>query len=62
MSKKKACKRCRLFVEGDSCPQCSGTDFTDSWNGALYINDAAKSVIAQKISIKQKGEYAIKVK
>ena len=62
MSKKKVCKRCRLFVEGDSCPNCSSSDFSDSWNGTLFVNDPARSMIAEKVGIKLKGEYAIKVK
>ena len=62
MSKKKACKKCRLFVEGDVCPSCGGNSFTNSWQGRIYIQDVAASMIAEKIGIKLKGEYAIKVK
>ncbi len=62
MSKKKACKRCKLFVEEDTCPQCGTSSFTNSWQGRLYISDAEKSTIAQKVNIKLKGEYAIKVR
>ena len=53
MSKKKACKRCKLFVEEDTCPVCATSSFTTSWQGRLYINDAARSTIAQKIGIKK---------
>lgn len=62
MSKKKACKRCKLFVEGDTCPSCGGTNFTNSWQGRLYVNDVKNSMIAQKIGVTVKGEYAIKVR
>lgn len=62
MSKKKACKRCKLFVEEDTCPQCGTSSFTNSWQGRLYIADAEKSTISQKVNIKLKGEYAIKVR
>lgn len=62
MSKKKACKRCKLFVEEDTCPQCGTSSFTNSWQGRLYISDAKKSTIAQKVNITLKGEYAIKVR
>ncbi|MDO8655614.1 MAG: transcription elongation factor subunit Spt4 [Nanoarchaeota archaeon] len=62
MSKKKACKRCKLFVEEDTCPQCGTSSFTNSWQGRLYISDAEKSTIAEKVNIKLKGEYAIKVR
>ena len=60
--KRKACKTCRIFVEGDKCPICGNALFSTSWNGRVYVFDTAKSLIAQKSSIKQKGEYAVKVK
>ncbi|MBU0456993.1 MAG: transcription elongation factor subunit Spt4 [Nanoarchaeota archaeon] len=62
MAKKKACKKCKLFVEGDSCPSCGSSNFTTSWQGRIYITDVKRSSIAQKLSIKVKGEYAIKVR
>ena len=62
MSKKKACKNCKIFVEGDKCPICQNSNFSNSWNGRLYILDASKSLIANKINAKIKGEYAIKIK
>jgi DNA-directed RNA polymerase subunit E" len=62
MAKKKACKKCKLFVEGDTCPACGSTSFTTSWQGRLYVNDAARSMIAEKVEITAKGEYAIKVR
>lgn len=51
-----------MFVEGEVCPSCKGNVFSSNWQGRLFINDAAKSLIAEKIGIKVKGEYAIKVK
>ncbi|MFH1642188.1 MAG: transcription elongation factor subunit Spt4 [Nanoarchaeota archaeon] len=60
--KKKVCKKCKLFVEGDSCPVCKGNQFSTSWQGRLNILDANKSTIAKKLEIKVKGEYAIKVR
>ncbi|MBW3005100.1 DNA-directed RNA polymerase subunit E'' [Candidatus Woesearchaeota archaeon] len=59
--KKKACKSCKIFVEGDECPVCKGSQFITNWKGRLYIIDANKSEIAKKIGAKVKGEYAIKV-
>ena len=60
--KKKVCKRCKLFVEGNICPICKGNQFSANWQGRLYIVDANKSIIANKIEIKAKGEYAIKAR
>ncbi len=62
MSKKKACKKCKAFVEGNKCAICSGNSFSTSWQGRMYVADAAGSMIASKINITQKGEYAIKVR
>ncbi|HLC97347.1 MAG TPA: transcription elongation factor subunit Spt4 [Candidatus Nanoarchaeia archaeon] len=62
MSKKKACKQCKIFVEGDACPLCKGNTFTTSWQGRLYIADPQNSLIAQKVGVTVKGEYAIKVR
>ena len=59
---KKACRKCKIFVTKDKCPICGGTDFSDNWQGRIQILDADKSEIAKKINIKQKGEYAIKVR
>jgi DNA-directed RNA polymerase subunit E" len=62
MAKKKACKRCKLFVEENECPICKTSSFSTSWQGRLLITDFENSMIAQKIGIKAKGEYAIKVR
>ena len=62
MSKKKACKKCKLFVEGSKCPACGSDNFTTSWQGRLYIADVSQSMVAEKLAIKIKGEYAIKVR
>ena len=60
--KKKVCKKCKLFVDGNQCPICKGDQFSNSWQGRLAIIDANKSTIANKIKIEVKGEYAIKVR
>ncbi|MAG91399.1 DNA-directed RNA polymerase subunit E'' [Candidatus Woesearchaeota archaeon] len=60
--KKKVCKRCKMFVEGSECPICKTNQFSTNWQGRLSVIDANKSVIAEKIDIKTKGDYAIKVR
>jgi DNA-directed RNA polymerase subunit E" len=59
---KKVCKSCRIFVSGSQCPLCKNSSFTETWKGKIIIMDADKSEIAKKVSIKAKGEYAIKVR
>ena len=61
MSKKKACKKCKIFVESDECPQCHSAQFVLNWKGRIHILDSNKSDIAKKMGIDVKGEYAIKV-
>lgn len=60
--KKKVCKKCKIFVDGNECPLCKGNQFSTNWQGRLNIIDANKSDIAGKIDITVKGEYAIKVR
>lgn len=62
MAKKNACKKCRYLFEGDACPLCKSESTSSSWQGRVYVNNADKSMIAEKIGIKAKGEYAIKVR
>lgn len=60
--KKKVCKKCRMFVEGDECPVCKSGQFSTNWQGRLSILDASNSEIAKKIGVAVKGEYAIKAR
>lgn len=62
MAKKKACTNCKLFVEGNTCENCHGNQFSTNWQGRIYIKDPEKSMIAKKLNITKEGEYAIKVK
>ncbi len=62
MVKKKVCKKCKIFVDGSKCPICSDNQFTTNWKGRVYILDANKSMVAKKLGITVKGEYAIKAK
>ena len=61
MSKKKACKRCKMFIDGDECPNCKTSQFVTNWKGRIYIINAKQSGIAKKIGSEADGEYAIKV-
>jgi len=60
--KRKVCKKCKLFVKESACPICQSSDLSETWQGRLYITDPEKSQVAKKAEIKQKGEYAIKVR
>lgn len=64
MAKKFASKKTkRLLTENDIRElNKDKSEFTTSWQGRIFISDATNSAIAEKIGIKEKGEYAIKVR
>lgn len=62
MPKSKACKICKRIYEGDKCPNCESKESIDSFKGRIIIMDPEKSEIAKKLNIKEKGNFAIKVK
>lgn len=51
-----------MLFEGTKCPSCKADTGSSSWQGRLFISDVNKSMIAEKINVKIKGEYAIKVR
>jgi len=60
--KKKVCKSCKYFYDGSECPLCKSTTTANAWQGRINVIDSDKSMIANNIGIKVKGEYAIKVR
>ncbi len=57
----KVCKKCKLFVKGTKCPLCKGNAFTESHKGKVIIL-SEDSEIAKKLEIKDKGEYAVRIR
>ena len=62
MTKQKAWKICKTIYEGEKCPKCGSKESSDSFKGRIVILNPEKSEIAEKINIKEKGNFAIKVK
>ena len=62
MTKQKACKICKKIYDGEKCPVCDSRESTDSFKGKVYILNPEKSEIAQRLKIKNKGDFAIKTK
>ena len=58
---KKACRKCRILVEGDECPICHSKDLTENWKGRVYIVDPTASEVAKIAEINMKGDFAIKL-
>ena len=62
MSRKKACKNCKRVYEGNNCPNCSSNETVSDFKGRVIIFNSEESEIAKNLGVKQKGEYAIKVR
>ncbi len=63
MVKAKACKLCNTIVEeGDKCPKCGSKELTEGFKGRIVVLDSEKSEIAQKLNLKEKGNFAIKTR
>jgi RNA polymerase subunit RPABC4/transcription elongation factor Spt4 len=60
--KKKVCRNCKLFVEGDVCPICKKDAFSQQWQGRIHFVNAKESYIAKQMGIEHDGEYVIKVR
>jgi len=63
MVKSKACRICNSIYEtGEKCPKCGAKESTDTFKGRIVIIDPEKSEIANKINLKEKGNFAIKTR
>ena len=62
MAKKlKACKKCRfIFEEGEKCPKCGSSSYTENWKGKIEIINPDQSEIAKQLKLAEKGVYTIK--
>jgi len=58
----KACKKCRLIVSGEACPNCNASEFAKGWEGYIFIEDPEGSEVASTIGAKAPGKYALKIK
>jgi DNA-directed RNA polymerase subunit E" len=58
----KVCRTCRIFVKGDKCTVCGGTDFGSTWAGIAIIMDPSKSEVSKKMGVELPGKYALKVR
>jgi len=62
-SKDKACKICKtIYEEGEKCPNCDSKESTDSYKGRIVVLNHEKSLIAEKLNIKNEGNFAIKTR
>lgn len=62
MVKSRACKICKSIHEEEKCPKCHSKEHTESFKGRIVVMNPEKSEIAQKLNIKEKGNFAIKTR
>jgi DNA-directed RNA polymerase subunit E" len=60
MVKKKCCKKCKRFIDGNECPVCKTSQFSTNWQGRVYVMDPARSEIGKRLGVNLKGEFALK--
>ncbi|MCK9595948.1 hypothetical protein M0R19_02065 [Candidatus Pacearchaeota archaeon] len=60
--KPRACKFCNTIFEEEKCPKCSSKESTESFKGRIIVINPEKSEIAQKLNLKDKGNFAIKTR
>ena len=58
----KACRSCKVVTEEDICPVCKGSEFSEDFQGFIIVLNASKSQLADKMGIKEEGQYALKIR
>lgn len=62
MAAEKACKSCRTVYSGAKCPKCGSTESTDTFKGKVIVFNPENSEIAKNLAIKEKGEFAVRLR
>ncbi len=58
--KQKACKNCKMIVDGDKCENCDSTEFAENFKGKINVLKPEESEIAKNLKITKKGSFAVK--
>ncbi len=61
MPKQKACRICKRIYEGEKCTSCGSKEASDAFKGRIVITNPEKSEVSQKLGIKEKGNFTIKL-
>ncbi len=60
VEKKKACKECGYLTLEKECPNCGSNQFVEKYKGRVVVLNAKESEIAEKLEIKNNGQFALK--
>jgi len=58
----KACRTCKVVTDEAICPVCKGSDLSEDFQGFVIILEPKKSQLAEKMGIKEAGQYALKIR
>lgn len=58
--KRRVCAGCGNLTVEDKCPACGGSHFLDKHKGEVAVFNAAESQVAQKLNIKNNGNFALR--
>lgn len=58
----KACENCNRLVEGEVCPECNESSFSEEWRGKVIILNPKGSQIAERMGVETPGHYALRVR
>ncbi len=60
--RKQACRTCKIFVDGGTCPICKQSNLSTNWQGRIHFLHPETSFIAHQMGVEKPGEYALKVR
>jgi DNA-directed RNA polymerase subunit E" len=58
----KACATCHFLTKENTCPKCKSSSLSEDHGGLVVLFDIERSAIANTMSVKDKGRYALKVR
>jgi DNA-directed RNA polymerase subunit E" len=58
----KACRVCKVVTNENICPVCKNSELSEDFLGFVIILDADKSQLAEKMKLKEAGQYALKIR
>jgi DNA-directed RNA polymerase subunit E" len=58
----KACRTCKVITNVNVCPVCKGSELSEDFLGFIIILNPSKSQLAEKMKIKEAGQYALKIR
>jgi len=58
----KACRTCKVITNVNVCPVCKGSELSEDFLGFVIILNPSKSQLADKMKIKEAGQYALKIR